>query len=196
MANARDKRIADLEKAAGRIAGRRRPGGFTLEGLLGFVLDLCGAETRDLVEAALDLRAVCGREGVCEAIERALVAVLGEGDREEYRAACAELREAWGREGPQEAPQEAQSPGARPDPPAVLRAPQIEPEAPATRGDRLAAEAELLPDVVLSNEQVEVLRRLPGEGPVYPEGVPRRAEHTGWKPMEPEGLFDWEGWRR
>ena len=39
---------------------------------------------------------------------------------------------------------------------------------------------------------VEVRRRLPGEGPYYPEGAPRHSDNTGWKPLTHEGLYDWE----
>ncbi len=209
MPTAKDKRIAHLEKAAGRVT-RRRPGQFTLEGLFSLLVDVCGADTRELVEAVLDTRPLPGRERLCEAVSRALVAVLS-GDRTDYREACAEIRAEVAAvrgalESTAEIPQlmergtvhRAVSPvpgGTGPE--AVARAAVSDetvpvstvpsgtgPEAPlAAVGEQLLAEVESLPDAPMTDEQVEeVRRRLPGEGPVRIPGVDP-PDMRGWRPL-------------
>ena len=64
-----------------------------------------------------------------------------------------------------------------------------EPEA-VSLGEKIAVACEAADP---ATEEVVVRRRLPGEGPYYPEGVPRHSDNTGWKPLTDEGLYDWEG---
>jgi len=192
MPTAKDKRIAALEKAAGSIARRgRRPGQFTLDGFCFLLVELCGTDARELVGAVFDRRPLPGRERLCEAVSRALCAVLGR-EREAYRAACVDLRAAAeaeaavrtvlesGSEIPKLVERGAVAPVPRGTGPVAP---------PAAVGERLLAEVDSLPDTILSDAEVEEARRLPGEAPAWPEGVPRHLDNTGW--VRPE-----EDWNR
>jgi len=181
MPTAKNKRIAALEKAADSIARRgRRPGQFTLDGFCCLLVELCGTDARELVEAVFDRRPLPGRERLSEAVRRALCAVLS-GERAGYREACAEIRVAAEAERPE---RQIAAP-----PVEVARPTEVEPVAPvAAVGEKLIAEIESLPDAVLSDSDVEeVRRRLPGEGPVRIPGDP--PDMHGWRP-----LGDGDGW--
>ena len=114
------------------------------------------------------------------------MAVLS-GERADYREACGAIRAARAIEDAQAAPQLRESPAPGVDPPAVPRPPQNEPEAPpAAVGEQLIAEADSLPDTILSDAEVEeVRRRLPGEGPVRIPGVDP-PDMRGWRPLDGE----------
>jgi hypothetical protein len=57
-----------------------------------------------------------------------------------------------------------------------------------------AVEAVSEEEVGAAEITVEVRRRLPGEGPYYPEGAPRHSDNTGWTLADGgRELYDWEG---
>jgi len=175
MPTAKSKRIAALEKAAGSIARRgRRPGQFTIEGLISLLIEVRATEVRELVMGVLDARPLPGRERLCETVRIALCALLS-ANREGYRAACIDLRAAAAAEAEARAVLEAEAEAARPA--------EVELAPLSPRGEQLVAEIESLPDAVLSDSDVEeVRRRLPGEGPVRIPGVDP-PDMRGWRPL-------------